>query len=46
VTSLVVFFLIGVFLGKVSGEHMLLTGAKLVLAGLICMFLIFLLEAM
>jgi predicted membrane protein (TIGR00267 family) len=43
-TSLAVFFMLGVFLGKVSGDSMLMTGAKLILAGLICMFLIILLE--
>jgi predicted membrane protein (TIGR00267 family) len=43
-TALVVFFFIGLFLGKVSGDSMLMTGAKLVFAGLICMFLIILLE--
>jgi len=44
VVALAVFFIIGAFLGKVSKDSMLFTGVKLVLAGLLCMVLIFLLE--
>jgi hypothetical protein len=44
--AMVVFFFIGLFLGRISGESMLMTGAKLVFAGLICMLLIFLLEGL
>lgn len=43
-TSLTVFFLIGAFVGKISGDSMLLTGLKLIIAGLICMVFILLLE--
>lgn len=42
--SMITFFLIGAFLGKVSGDSIIITGAKLVLAGIICLLLIFLLE--
>lgn len=45
VISMATFFLIGAFLGKVSGDSMVITGAKLVLAGLVCMLLVFLLGA-
>ncbi len=44
VFSMLVFFMIGAFLGKVSNDSMLLTGAKLFFAGLICMVLILLIE--
>jgi predicted membrane protein (TIGR00267 family) len=44
VISMATFFLIGAFLGKVSGDSMIITGAKLVLTGFVCMLLIFLLE--
>ncbi|MBD3210368.1 hypothetical protein GF318_03230 [Candidatus Micrarchaeota archaeon] len=44
VMSLSVFFLIGAFLGRISGDSALLTGAKLIVAGLICMVFILLLE--
>jgi len=44
--AMVVFFLLGAFLGKVSNDSMVMTGAKLVLAGLFCMLLIFLLEGL
>lgn len=44
VLSLVVFFLIGAFLGKTSGESMLFMGLKLIGAGIICMGAILLLE--
>lgn len=43
-TSISVFFLIGLFLGKIAEDSMIITGIKLVMAGLLCMFLIFLLE--
>lgn len=42
--SLVVFFFIGAFLGKVSKESILFTGAKLVMAGIACMIIILMLE--
>lgn len=38
--SIVSFFLLGMFLGKVSRESMLATGAKLVLVGIACMLII------
>jgi len=41
--ALAVFFMIGAFLGKVSGDSMLMTGFKLLLAGIFCMLLILLL---
>ncbi len=44
VISMSVFFSIGMFLGKIAEESMLITGTKLVMAGLVCMFLILLLE--
>lgn len=42
--SIVSFFLLGAFLGKVSRENILLTGLQLVLAGLVCMAIILMLE--
>jgi len=44
VLSLTVFFIIGAFLGRISGDSLLITGAKLILAGIICMIFILLLE--
>ena len=40
--AIAVFFGLGAFLGKISKENVFLTGIKLVLAGLLCMFIIFL----
>ena len=44
VLSFAVFFLIGAFLGKTSGDSMLFMGLKLMGAGLFCMIVILLLE--
>jgi predicted membrane protein (TIGR00267 family) len=44
VLSLIVFFLIGAFIGKTSGDSMLFMGLKLIGAGIICMAIILLLE--
>jgi len=44
VLSFVVFFLIGAFLGRTSGDSMLFMGLKLMGAGLFCMAVILLLE--
>jgi predicted membrane protein (TIGR00267 family) len=44
VLSILVFFLIGAFLARTSGESMLLMGLKLIAAGVICMVAIMLLE--
>lgn len=41
--STVSFFSLGVFLGKVSKESLILTGLKMVLAGIVCMIIIVLL---
>lgn len=43
IIALMVFFTIGMFLGKIGKDSVLLTGLKLVAAGLFCMLLIFLL---
>ncbi len=43
--ALCVFFLLGVFLGEVSREHLLKTGLKFLLAGLLCMAIILILES-
>jgi len=42
--ALTAFFALGVFLGKVSKESMLATGFKLLLAGVLCMVVIFIVE--
>ncbi len=42
--SVLVFFLIGAFLARTSGDSMFFMGLKLILAGVICMFAILLLE--
>ena len=44
VLSIMVFFFIGAFLAKTSGESMLMMGLKLIAAGVICMGAIMLLE--
>ncbi|MFH1393687.1 MAG: hypothetical protein ABII71_05275 [Candidatus Micrarchaeota archaeon] len=44
--ALVVFFLLGMFLGRISKESLFFTGIKLVMAGLVCMLFIFLLEGL
>lgn len=43
--ALSVFFLLGVFLGRISRDSALLTGIKLVLAGIFCMAVIYALES-
>ncbi|MBS3068419.1 hypothetical protein J4450_06950 [Candidatus Micrarchaeota archaeon] len=42
--AIISFFLLGAFLGKVSKENIILTGLKLVLAGVVCMGIIMLIE--
>jgi predicted membrane protein (TIGR00267 family) len=42
--ALTVFFSLGLFLGKISRENLILTGAKFLLAGLLCMGVIIFLE--
>lgn len=42
--AIIFFFLLGLFLGKISKENMLLTALKLVVAGIICMVAIILLD--
>lgn len=44
VLSFVIFFLIGAFLGKTSGDSILFMGLKMMGAGLLCMIVILLLE--
>ena len=44
VLSIVVFFLIGAFLARTSGDSMLFMGLKLIGAGIICMLAILMLE--
>lgn len=39
--AIISFFLLGAFLGKISHENILLTGLKLVIAGLLCLTVIF-----
>ncbi|MBN1170527.1 VIT1/CCC1 transporter family protein [Candidatus Micrarchaeota archaeon] len=43
--AILVFFGLGIFLGKISKQNILLTGIKLVAVGIICMVIIFLLGA-
>jgi len=42
--SILVFFLLGVFLGKISKKNIILTGLKMVSAGIACIIIISLLE--
>ena len=42
--AIMFFFLLGIFLGKVSKENIFATGFKLVLAGIACMIIILLIE--
>ena len=44
--ALAIFFLLGMFLGRISKEHLILTGARFLLAGIVCMVVILLLEAL
>jgi predicted membrane protein (TIGR00267 family) len=46
ILALAIFFLIGMFLGKISEESMIITGVKLVIAGLLCVLLILLLQGL
>ena len=42
--ALVIFFSLGMYLGRISREHLLLTGTRFLLAGVICMIVILVLE--
>ena len=42
--ALAIFFSLGMFLGRISREHIILTGARFLLAGLLCMAVILFLE--
>lgn len=42
--ALAVFFSLGMFLGRISKEHLLITGSRFLLAGILCMVVILLLE--
>ena len=42
--AIIFFFILGAFLGKISKENMITTGLKLVLAGIVCLTIIWFIE--